>query len=93
MASSHPAINNASHIHDSIINSYRRQIQNNSNLQHEYEQLKLKIADVAQKRNMLEDSIRYLKADYEKQIEGQQNDISVLQADLENLKRVNADLG
>ena len=93
VASSHPAINNASHIHDSIINSYRRQIQNNSNLQHEYEQLKLKIADVAQKRNMLEDSIRYLKADYEKQIEGQQSDISVLQADLENLKRVNADLG
>ena len=55
--------------------------------------MKLKIADVCQKRNMLEDSIRYLQADYEKQIEGQQHDIAVLQADLENLKRVNADLG
>ena len=41
---------------------------------------------------MLEDSIRYLKADYEKQIDQQASDIEVLQADLENLKRANADL-
>lgn len=93
VSSSQPAICNASHIHDSIINSYRRQIQNNSNLQNEYEALKIKIADVTQKRNMLEDSIRYLKGDYEKQLDQQARDIEVLQCDLENLKRANADLG
>ena len=42
---------------------------------------------------MLEDSIRYLKADYEKQIDQENSDIAVLQADLENLKRANADMG
>jgi len=42
---------------------------------------------------MLEDSIRYLKTDYEKQIDSQASDIALLQNDLENLKRANADLG
>ena len=55
-----PTTNNISRIHDSIINSYRRQISANSNLQHEYEALKLKIAEIGQKRDQLEDSIRYL---------------------------------
>jgi hypothetical protein len=61
-----PAISAASSIHDSIINSYRRQIQNNSNLERDFEALKLKIAEIAQKKGDLENSIRYLKSDYEK---------------------------
>ena len=53
----------------------------------------MKIADINQKRSMLKDSIRYLKTDYEKQMDSQASDIALLQNDLENLKRANADLG
>ena len=41
---------------------------------------------------MLEDSIRYLQQDYEKQIDQQTRDSEILQAELEELKRKNADL-
>ena len=81
------AIRSAEAIHDSIISSYRRQLQNSANLDSAYEQLKMRIADVQQRRNMLEDSIRYLRQDYEKQIEQQTKDSQILQGELEHLKR------
>lgn len=56
-------------IHDSIINSYRRQLQNSSNLDSMFEALKMRVADVQTRKTALEDSIRYLSQDYEKQIE------------------------
>jgi len=62
-------------------------------LEREFEALKLKIAEIAQKKGELENSVRYLQTDYEKQIDGQAHDIALLQNDLENLKKVNADLG
>lgn len=79
-------------IHDSIINSYRLQIQNNSNLDQLYETLKLRISDVQQRRAMLEESMHFLRQDYEKQMDQQTIDSQVLQADLELKKRENAEI-
>ena len=75
-----------------IINSYRRQLQNSANLDSMYEALKIRIQEVNQRKAMLEDSIRYLQQDYDKQIEQQTRDSEVLQSELEQLKRQNADL-
>ncbi len=63
------SIKSSESIHDSIINSYRRQLQNSVNLDSMYEQLKLRIQEVTARKSMLEDSIRYLRQDYDKQIE------------------------
>ena len=60
------AIKGAEGIHDTIINSYRRQLQNSSNLDSMYEALKIRLAEVQQRKNMMEDSIRYLQQDYDK---------------------------
>ena len=57
-----------------------------------YEALKLRIVEVASRKTQLEDSIRYLRQDYEKQIDQQTRDSEILQTELENLKRQNADL-
>ena len=73
-----PAIKASSQIHDMIINSYRRQIQANSNLECEYEALKMRIAEIQQRKSLLEDSIRYKQADYEKQIDQQVKDVDYL---------------
>ena len=81
------AIKCADSIHDQIINSYRRQIQNSANLDSLYEALKLRIQEVQQRKNLLEDSIRYLSQDFEKQIQQQTRDQEVLQSELENFKR------
>ena len=70
-----------------IINSYRRQLQNSANLDSMYEALKIRIQEVNQRKAMLEDSIRYLQQDYDKQIEQQTRDSEVLQSELEQLKR------
>ena len=63
------SIRSSEALHDQIINSYRQQIQNSANLDSLYEQLKMRINEVNQRRSQLEDSIRYLRTDYEKQIE------------------------
>ena len=56
----------AENIHDQIIASYRRQLQNSANLDSMYEQLKMRIQEVQSRKTMMEDSIRYLRSDYEK---------------------------
>jgi hypothetical protein len=56
-------------IHDSIISSYRQQIANNSNHEQLYEQLRLRIAEVAQRKSSLEDGIQVLRQDYEQQMQ------------------------
>jgi predicted nucleic acid-binding Zn-ribbon protein len=54
------------------------QLQNSVNLDAEYESLKIKITEIQQRKNLLEDSIRYLKSDYEKQIDQQQEEADYL---------------
>ena len=46
-----------------------------------------------QRRNLLEDSIRHLSQDYERQLEMQEKESAVLKKELEALKVQNADLG
>ena len=53
----------------------------------------MRIAEVQQRKSLMEDSIRYMCQDYEKQIEQQTTDSEILQKELETLKRHNADLG
>ena len=76
-----------------IINSYRRQLQVNANIDSEYEALKLKITEIQQRKNLLEDSIRYKQSDYQKQLEQQGKDIEYLQTEVDSLKRQNAEMG
>jgi len=60
------AIKCAESIHDQIINSYRCQLQNSANLDTMYEALKMRIAEVQQRKNAMDDCIRYTCGDYEK---------------------------
>ena len=56
-------------IHDQIIDTYRKEIQNYSNLDSLYEALRSRICEVQSRRNMLEDSIQQLRQDYEQQMD------------------------
>ena len=51
------AIMCAESIHDQIIDTYRKEIHNYSNLDSLYEALRSRICEVQSRRNMLEDSI------------------------------------
>jgi hypothetical protein len=43
-----------------------------------YEALRMRIAEVQQRKSLMEDSIRYMCQDYEKQIEQQTTDSEIL---------------
>ena len=87
-----PAINGAALIHDSIIATYRKEISNYSRLDRDFEALRIKIADVQQRRNLLEDSFRAMRCDYENELEQQDRQIQVLEQDMESYQRCNEDL-
>ena len=77
---------NAEGIHDSIIASYRSMLKNSSNFDSMYETLRTKIDSVNVRRSHLEESIRFLRSDYENQIEQQMREQQMLQAELESMK-------
>jgi hypothetical protein len=79
-------------IHDSIIATYRKEIANYSRLDRDFEALRIKIADVQQRRNLLEDSFRTMRFDYENELEQQDRQIQVLEQDIEGYQRCNEDL-
>ena len=84
-----PAIGASGPIHDQIIRTYRREIANYATLNHDFEVLKKRLADVQQRKIAFEDSIDGLKRDYENQLDQQERVVQVLEQDLDELKQSN----
>ena len=58
----------------------------------QFEAMKVKVNEAQQRMYNIEDSIRQRRDDFERQIEQQNRDQAGLQAELENMKRVNVEV-
>ena len=86
------SINACSGLHDQIIATYRRQLQSDATMNAQFEAMKVKVNEAQQRMYNIEDSIRQRRDDFERQIEQQNRDQAGLQAELENMKRVNVEV-